>query len=200
MVERHANRLSAPLVCSRTANGSGWNSIMCLVRQPALHKLRHGFVWLDGLLRGLLWLSVRTCSITSFCSCRTYHTFIPPRQPPSQWYAMSRTVVAHAALPLLLLLLPLPVQLDASSTSADRSALTTVPQLSSAGLLKAAADLAGGRLFALLNNGHVHVWELHLTRPPPLQVGWTGGSSGRCCCCCCCCCCCWKGSVWKQLA
>ncbi|WIA34924.1 hypothetical protein OEZ86_013208 [Tetradesmus obliquus] len=71
--------------------------------------------------------------------------------------------------------------LDASSTCSDRSALTTVPQLSSAGLLKAAADLAGGRLFALLSNGHVHVWELHLTRPPVLQEAWTHLERERCC-------------------
>jgi hypothetical protein len=85
----------------------------------------------------------------------------------------SGQVSANLLFALLLLLLPLLLvtQLDASSTSSDRSALTTVPQLSSAGLLKAAADLAGGRLFALLSNGHVHVWELHLTRPPALQVG-----------------------------
>lgn len=67
------------------------------------------------------------------------------------------------------------VQLDAGSTAADKSALTTVPQLSNASLSAAAADLPGGRLFALLSNGHVHVWDLHLTRPPALAVSICGG-------------------------
>lgn len=64
----------------------------------------------------------------------------------------------------------LALQLDAGSTAADKAAPTTVPQLSSASLSAAVADLPGGRLFALLTSGHIHVWDLHLTRPPALTV------------------------------
>jgi hypothetical protein len=61
-------------------------------------------------------------------------------------------------------------QLDCNSSAADKSPVTVVPQLSSAGLLKAAVRLSRGRLYALLTNGHVHVWELHVTRPPAFLV------------------------------
>ena len=47
----------------------------------------------------------------------------------------------------------------------------TVPQLSAYSLAAATCALSSGKLFALLSNSHVHVWELHLKRPPSMQVG-----------------------------
>eukprot|EP00879_Flechtneria_rotunda_P030213 GHRR01032816.1.p1 GENE.GHRR01032816.1~~GHRR01032816.1.p1 ORF type:complete len:153 (+),score=66.14 GHRR01032816.1:613-1071(+) len=44
-----------------------------------------------------------------------------------------------------------------------------------------AANLAGGCLYALLKNSHVHVWELHLSRPPVFMEAWTHLEHERCC-------------------
>lgn len=62
------------------------------------------------------------------------------------------------------------VQLDSSSSASDKSVITTVPQLSTASLVAVACSLTAGRLFVLLSNSHVHVWELHLMRPPSFLV------------------------------
>ncbi len=52
-----------------------------------------------------------------------------------------------------------------------------MPQLSSAALVGCAVSLTAARLFALLADGNVHVWQLHLRRPPSFVVG-RGGSDG----------------------
>ena len=68
-------------------------------------------------------------------------------------------------------------QLDSSSKNTDKSVVTTMPQLSSQALLGATVSLAGARLYALLANSHVHLWELHLKRPPTFAV--RGRREGR---------------------
>jgi syndecan 1 len=63
------------------------------------------------------------------------------------------------------------LQLDATSQSQGyQTVAATPPQLSTADLVAAAVGLTCGKLFALLSNGHIHVWELHLKRPPSFQV------------------------------
>ena len=70
--------------------------------------------------------------------------------------------------------------LDGASTAPDKSAATTVPQLSAHNLLTACCSLPTGRLFTLLSNSHVHVWELHLKRPPTFVEAWTSLSREDC--------------------
>eukprot|EP00775_Hariotina_reticulata_P002849 gene2849-3142_t len=71
--------------------------------------------------------------------------------------------------------------LDCRTGATDKTAVTVVPQLSSAGLLQAAVSPSKGRLYALLTNGHVHVWELHVTRPPAFLEAWTLLEDEKCC-------------------
>ncbi|GFR49528.1 hypothetical protein Agub_g11572 [Astrephomene gubernaculifera] len=64
--------------------------------------------------------------------------------------------------------------LDASDASrSDKAVVTTMPQLSSQQLVAAAVALTAGRLFVLLADGAVHVWQLHLRRPPSFVSAWT---------------------------
>lgn len=66
-------------------------------------------------------------------------------------------------------------QLDTSDNiSLDKAVVTTMPQLSSAALVGCAVSLTAARLFALLADGNVHVWQLHLRRPPSFVVGGRG--------------------------
>ncbi len=60
------------------------------------------------------------------------------------------------------------VRLLDSGSAATRVALA--PQLSTAGLVAAACSLAAGQAYALLTDGRVHVWDLHLSRPPTFAV------------------------------
>lgn len=62
------------------------------------------------------------------------------------------------------------LQLDAHSTKADKAVVTTVPQLSTDVIVSVAASLTAGKLFVLMSNGHIHVWEMHLKRPPVFLV------------------------------
>ncbi|GAX84070.1 hypothetical protein CEUSTIGMA_g11494.t1 [Chlamydomonas eustigma] len=63
--------------------------------------------------------------------------------------------------------------LDSASAATDKSAATTVPQLSMHNLRTACCSLPSGRLFTLLSNSHIHVWEIHLKRPPTFMAAWT---------------------------
>jgi hypothetical protein len=72
------------------------------------------------------------------------------------------------------------LQLDAGSIrSSARAAMTSTPQLSSSSMLAAACSLAGARLAALLTSGHVHVWQLHLQKPPHFVVSAVLGIGGQ---------------------
>ncbi|MEW5315346.1 MAG: hypothetical protein WDW38_006784 [Sanguina aurantia] len=62
--------------------------------------------------------------------------------------------------------------LDAHSTKADKAVVTTVPQLSTDVIVSVAASLTAGKLFVLMSNGHIHVWEMHLKRPPVFLEAW----------------------------
>jgi hypothetical protein len=71
-----------------------------------------------------------------------------------------------------------PAQLDSHETvRLDKAVVTSMPQLSSAALAAAAVSLPAARLYALLADGAVHVWQMHLRRPPSFVVrggGWGG--------------------------
>eukprot|EP00198_Chlamydomonas_reinhardtii_P012386 XP_001701723.1 predicted protein [Chlamydomonas reinhardtii] len=77
-------------------------------------------------------------------------------------------------------------ELDASDTiRLDKSVVTTMPQLTSTGLAPGGAavtvSLPAARLFALLADGGVHVWQLHLRRPPSFVAAWTHLAREGCC-------------------
>ncbi|EFJ51574.1 hypothetical protein VOLCADRAFT_116432, partial [Volvox carteri f. nagariensis] len=55
----------------------------------------------------------------------------------------------------------------------DKSVMVTMPQLSSQHLLATVVSLTAARLFVLLADGAVHVWQLHLRRPPSFLAAWT---------------------------
>jgi hypothetical protein len=94
-----------------------------------------------------------------------YHASGQPRAPPAT-LAPDTCCVPVAVAPL-----PPAEQLDACSAYGySHSVVATPPQLSTSDLVGAAVGLTAGRLYALLGNGHVHVWELHLQRPPTFQV------------------------------
>ncbi|KAG2494055.1 hypothetical protein HYH03_007699 [Edaphochlamys debaryana] len=61
----------------------------------------------------------------------------------------------------------------ADNVRLDKAVVTTMPQLSSQSLAAAAVSLPAARLFALLSDGGVHVWQLHLRRPPSFLAAWT---------------------------
>lgn len=72
--------------------------------------------------------------------------------------------------------------LDCASVSPDKSAATCVPQLSTHALVSAFCSLSTGRLFTLLSNSHIHVWEIHLKGPPTFLSAWTHLAREACVC------------------
>lgn len=72
--------------------------------------------------------------------------------------------------------------LDSASTSPDKAAITTVPQLSTSSLLTASCSLSSGRLFTLLSNGSIHCWDLHIRGPPTFADAWTHLEREKCTC------------------
>eukprot|EP00200_Dunaliella_tertiolecta_P016698 CAMPEP_0202421704 /NCGR_PEP_ID=MMETSP1128-20130828/50477_1 /ASSEMBLY_ACC=CAM_ASM_000463 /TAXON_ID=3047 /ORGANISM="Dunaliella tertiolecta, Strain CCMP1320" /LENGTH=1700 /DNA_ID=CAMNT_0049029737 /DNA_START=44 /DNA_END=5146 /DNA_ORIENTATION=- len=65
--------------------------------------------------------------------------------------------------------------LDVGSDRMDKSAAVTVPQLSTNNLLCSACSLTRRRLYALLSDGSLHVWQLHPNpgAAPTFLSAWT---------------------------